>query len=116
MPVIYIREAEKGGSCSNSTMWQAPVTWSETRYSAREKVQASVRTFLRGASTINYCYIPNTKRQQKIVLFGDKILISQRDYELDERYAPSRLTFLASQKALRRLWDTPEEDKAWQDL
>ena len=32
------------------------------------------------------------------------------------KISTSRLTALASEKTLSKIWDTPEEDEAWQDL
>ncbi len=36
--------------------------------------------------------------------------------EIEEKGTESHLTMLASEEVLKREWDTPEEDKAWEDL
>lgn len=37
-------------------------------------------------------------------------------WEEEPNESLARLTMLASEAAMRRIWDTPEEDEAWKDL
>ena len=42
--------------------------------------------------------------------------IIREDRQLLERFHGGRATALASEATLAKIWDTPEEDEAWQDL